>query len=252
MIPPTSIDGTDITGATIDGTDVQEITVDGDTVFAAVPDIPQSGLVHQYIAGNISGADGDPVTNWADEKGSADLSTGDAPTLKTGANGINNNAVVRFDGINNLLTTGTTGYTTISEPYTFIIIFQYLSTSGNTRVLDGGTSTRHLFGGRFDENDWIIRQGNNVQGGSPDGLPHIATIRYDTGSGDILRIDGTQVVSGNAGDRNNNGITLGADASGSNYANVDVAEVLLYEDALTTSERDNVELALSSKYDIAL
>jgi len=38
MIPPTSIDGTDITGATIDGTDVQEITVDGDTVFSAIPD----------------------------------------------------------------------------------------------------------------------------------------------------------------------------------------------------------------------
>jgi len=32
---PTSIDGTDITGATIDGTDVTEITVDGDTVFSA-------------------------------------------------------------------------------------------------------------------------------------------------------------------------------------------------------------------------
>ena len=32
---PTSIDGTDITGATIDGTDVTEITVDGDVVFTA-------------------------------------------------------------------------------------------------------------------------------------------------------------------------------------------------------------------------
>jgi hypothetical protein len=37
MIPPTSIDGTDITGATIDGTDVTEITVDGQTVFSAGP-----------------------------------------------------------------------------------------------------------------------------------------------------------------------------------------------------------------------
>jgi len=35
MMPPTSIDGTDITGATIDGTDVTEITVDGQTVFSA-------------------------------------------------------------------------------------------------------------------------------------------------------------------------------------------------------------------------
>jgi hypothetical protein len=33
--PPTSIDGTDITGATIDGQEVQEITIDGQTVFTA-------------------------------------------------------------------------------------------------------------------------------------------------------------------------------------------------------------------------
>jgi len=41
---PTSIDGTDITGATIDGTDVQEITVDGDVVFSA-SDVPDSALL---------------------------------------------------------------------------------------------------------------------------------------------------------------------------------------------------------------
>jgi len=40
MIPPTSIDGTDISGATIDGQDVQQITVDGQTVFTAGPDFP--------------------------------------------------------------------------------------------------------------------------------------------------------------------------------------------------------------------
>ena len=38
MIPPTSIDGTDITGATIDNQEVQEITVDGDVVFSAGPE----------------------------------------------------------------------------------------------------------------------------------------------------------------------------------------------------------------------
>jgi len=42
---PTSIDGTDITGATIDGTDVTEITVDGQTVFSAGP--PPS-VIAQY------------------------------------------------------------------------------------------------------------------------------------------------------------------------------------------------------------
>jgi hypothetical protein len=41
--PPTSIDGTDITGATIDGTAVQEITVDGQVVFSALS-LPNSAI----------------------------------------------------------------------------------------------------------------------------------------------------------------------------------------------------------------
>jgi len=55
MIPPTSIDGTDITGATIDGTDVQEITVDGQTVFSASLDVTQDfedGNVNDWVGIN--------------------------------------------------------------------------------------------------------------------------------------------------------------------------------------------------------
>ena len=48
MIPPTSIDGTDITGATIDGTDVTEITVDGDVVFSAAPAVTLPTPIHDY------------------------------------------------------------------------------------------------------------------------------------------------------------------------------------------------------------
>jgi len=51
MIPPTSIDGTDITGATIDGTDVKEITVDGQTVFSAGPVVAP---VNKMYVGNNS------------------------------------------------------------------------------------------------------------------------------------------------------------------------------------------------------
>jgi len=48
MIPPTSIDGTDITGATIDGTDVTEITVDGQTVFTAGPSQSATPALSQF------------------------------------------------------------------------------------------------------------------------------------------------------------------------------------------------------------
>jgi len=65
MIPPTSIDGTDITGATIDGTDVQEITVDGDVVFSAeqLP-VAYSNLTawYPFDAAEYGGANADDVT----------------------------------------------------------------------------------------------------------------------------------------------------------------------------------------------
>ena len=65
MIPPTSIDGTDITGATIDGTDVEEITVDGDVVFTAAPVIPPSGVTRlefeQDYTDSWGNNDGSPV-----------------------------------------------------------------------------------------------------------------------------------------------------------------------------------------------
>jgi hypothetical protein len=44
--PPTSIDGTDITGATIDGQEVQEITIDGQTVFEPL-------LIDDFETGNL-------------------------------------------------------------------------------------------------------------------------------------------------------------------------------------------------------
>jgi len=90
MIPPTSIDGTDITGATIDGTDVQEITVDGDTVFSAVS-LP-TGQLARYKFDEGSG------TTASDDLGNE----GDI-TLQNGASFISNNDYeggfgVSFDG----------------------------------------------------------------------------------------------------------------------------------------------------------
>jgi len=62
---PTSIDGTDITGATIDGQDVEEITVDGQTVFSAesLP-VGYSNLIawYPFDSSFYGGSDADDVT----------------------------------------------------------------------------------------------------------------------------------------------------------------------------------------------
>jgi len=60
---PTSIDGTDITGATIDGTDVQEITVDGNVVFSAGP----TNVFEDFESGNVN--------DWTDRFGTITITS---------------------------------------------------------------------------------------------------------------------------------------------------------------------------------
>ena len=92
MIPPTSIDGTDITGATIDGTDVQEITVDGDVVFSAAPSnlpVAYSNMVGwwPFDATTYGGSNLDDVT--AKISGSADSTAYDGTLTQTGSHDAN-------------------------------------------------------------------------------------------------------------------------------------------------------------------
>ena len=123
MIPPTSIDGTDITGATIDGTDVQEITVDGDVVFTAGQTLPVafSNLVAwypfdsaEYGGSNaddvtaIIGGSGDDTAYDGTVNGATYLSTGGKTDINAGSNsgafdfqngdGIINTGLTRFNG----------------------------------------------------------------------------------------------------------------------------------------------------------
>jgi len=94
MIPPTSIDGTDITGATIDGTDVTEITVDGQTVFSAGP--PPNSATNRW---KFDEGTGNTVV---DSIGSDD-GTVNGPTWVSGT--WQGGSALNADGINDNVTT---------------------------------------------------------------------------------------------------------------------------------------------------
>jgi len=115
MMPPTSIDGTDITGATIDGTDVQEITVDGQTVFSAqtLP-VAYSNLVgwYPFDSATYGGANADDVTaiigGSGDDtaydgtlSGATYQSSGGVTDINAGAN----SGAFDFDGSNDFIQT---------------------------------------------------------------------------------------------------------------------------------------------------
>jgi len=98
MMPPTSIDGTDITGATIDGTDVQEITVDGQTVFSAQVSLP-GNPIYAWDPADFSTND----TTWFDQVVNEPMSMGSGLQKTTFSDG---SPAIEGDGVNDEATAG--------------------------------------------------------------------------------------------------------------------------------------------------
>jgi len=117
MMPPTSIDGTDITAATIDGTDVTEITVDGDTVFTAGPSnlpVAYSNLIawYPFDSATYGGSNADDVTaiigGSGDDTaydGTVNGATYQSSGGVTDINGGANSGAFSFDGVNDDINT---------------------------------------------------------------------------------------------------------------------------------------------------
>jgi len=204
MTPPTSIDGTEITGATIDGTDVTEITVDGQTVFSAGPNLPAStlpgDLVAWYRFENGDGRDSAsnarfPNINWGD--GTA--YDGTTPNLNFQSSGGVNDVIdgpssqfARVPDLDNGDDVGIDLGTDLDLPLTFMAWIKADSVSDNSRVLidtnddvgfalsgDGGNYQAKMDGG-------TVNAGPQISG-----FKHLAaTITSTTGE---LYLDGSSV-----------------------------------------------------------
>jgi len=246
MIPPTSIDGTDITGATIDGTDVQEITVDGDVVFSAGPDIPDANdLFAHYDASQVTSVD----PTWAAQVGPDLTVNGSANVVTSGKNGLN---IVRYPG----RTDGheVTWSSSQSQPNHIFLAFKLRAITATSSEYLLGTETsanRHDFAYSVIDDNWFWRAPDAV-GSSTTTKElqwNIASILWN-GSSSVLRINGTQVGSGDVGSDSFPSFSLGYLGSFSNSgSDCDVAEVLYYSQDKSSIATD-VENYLNAKWDI--
>jgi len=247
MMPPTSIDGTDITGATIDGQHVQEITVDGDTVFTAVLDVPVSGLLHRYDASELTGeTDGLNVDTFPDLAGGADLSrTGTVQYADAAINGLP--ALRTFGGGDGIMTGGTV----LSQPFEVWFAMDILSTDGsnpqifaNAADFDVGLlpdrgGDYDLFAGTF------LEDGPNTTG------QQILTGVFDGANSEILK-DNVSIVTGNAGSNGTPGgfILFNRRQAKSNIKalNAHFGEILIYDSADSGYSRSDVYNYLDAKW----
>jgi len=212
---PTSIDGTDITGATIDGTDVTEITVDGDTVFSAGPsfDLPvaYSNLVAwypfdsvEYGGSNaddvtaIGGGSGNDTAYDGTVNGASYQSSGGVTDINAGANsGAFDFSGSASDDIDLPLTTindnNSSGMT--------ITAWADVTTTGPQQYIVSGTKTGNADGGLFmiiDSGNFEFQpQGDRIQSAPVStGLQHFAGAVDSSGAS--WYIDGSLVATRSA------------------------------------------------------
>ena len=237
MIPPTSIDGTDITGATIDGTDVQEITVDGDVVFSAGPDIPDaSSLIFHLDASQESLSNNATTATLTDFSGQGNdsLSTTTTATYKT--NGIGGQPAFEFDASGGFVSTfNLSGDFTVSAAVDLVQganneIIQRSGASGFIEVANGSAQSYRAFGNSFN---------SSVVGSSSAQHPLSLITEFDNGF-ITINVAGNQVASGSQPQVNVNEVSIPA-------VNLDglIAEMAIHQSVGITS---NMNTYFNDKY----
>jgi hypothetical protein len=198
------------------------------------------------------------VTRWADKSGNGDNATaGAAPTFATNANLSGVGRVVRFNGSNTYLNVSLSALA--GQPYTIIAMEVDGDKSSNNSYFignTGGSTDQALHMGYY--NNTTFRLGQWSDDLSYNGIytstttPRLWSGKLDTTAGRFLYLNGTLV--GTLGSTNTVSGTLasahigsGFDTSTSFYQG-DLAEIAVYNRALSDAERSSVESYIENKW----
>ena len=240
------------------------------TIGESADSLPTSAntlpLVAWFKADAITGlANGTAVSVWSDstanDYNAMQTSSANQPTYVTGV--INGLPVVRFNSTNS---TYLWFYRPVQDDFTIILVFkssQGISTgtdfwSGAGLVNGEQSGAVNDFGMSLNANGQVLSGTGNpdttIRSGTglANGLPHLVTFKRTKTTGTLnLYVDGTLVAAGTGGSQSltaPNFLTLGAQATLNNFLNGDIAEVQIYNAALSDTDRLGQERALKCKY----
>ena len=220
--------------------------------------LPVSGLVVRLDAGSgVTTNSNNVVTEWNDQSGFGNdvVGLGD-PTLLTDA--LNGRSVISFDGNGDKLTRalGLNGLPTANADRSLFVVTRY-DGFGYGGVTYGDNRNNRAFGAIVDGDGTLGVQGWGNSNDFDSGIT-------GTGSGwliqEVLHNNGTlnhykdgvlidsQVHTYRTDVANGEGLVIGAELDGTPYVDMDIAEVLIYDRALSEAERQQVETYLQTKY----
>jgi len=214
--------------------------------YRATTFIPSSiaGLKFWAAANDLSLSDNDPVSTWFDKSGNGNNVTASLvarPTYKTNIqNGL---PILRFDGVANVLA----GIFTITYGTVFVVcnfnsagnfpnynglIITEAGGVGSDDFFDGdgsGSTNMYATGGPFGAANIYVNGVNTLQ------FAPLTTMKLLSG------IDNTPISK--------TSLNIGNDpAAALRFWNGDICEVLIYDSALSPTDRGNVETYLNSKW----
>ena len=217
-------------------------------------EVPQGvdDLVGWWDTTKIDGlADGAAVGTWPDSSGlgrHAAQTTGSLqPTYQTGE--LNGHPVVRFDGTDDYLATA--AFASEPQPHTVFVISR-LGTAIVTRYLLDGivTTDRHALFLNASSQIEAFAGVSNLGDTATAGQVAVYAVTYNGASSGIWK-NGVDVSGvGNVGGQALTGLTIGGRFNGVETLDGDVGEVIVYDRALTTAERQAVEQYLMTKWGV--
>lgn len=212
-----------------------------------------SGLVAWYdanVASSLTISTG--VSNWANLEGTAsrDLQQTTGNNQPLVVTGFNSKSAIQFNGTSHFLART---FSHANPCHEFVVARVDVADKTNA-ITDAGSFGRKLLYAS-SSNGLIVYQGQNgavsANNALTAGTPFLADSEFANATS-VGRLNGAQYGTGNAGAGVPNGMTVGRWPGISQYGEISVAEIILYERLLSPAEAARVRRYLAGKYGITL
>ena len=208
-----------------------------------------SDLVLWLAADKITGlSDADPVVTWEDESGTGDDPTqGTAdlrPTYQTGE--LNSLPVVRYDASNDRLVVALA--TDLVQPITQFGVVKIGADTATNRQIDGGDTGATRCVTFINGGNWELFAGTLLSGAAISADTWYYFIALFNGASSSLRVNGSEVLSGDAGAQDHGGYSIGSAFDGSAVWQSDFAEYGIQDGAISAGEITSLEAYIVDKY----
>ena len=192
----------------------------------------------------------DLVSNWADQSGNSnDVAQPTATNQPLWVDSVQNGLpIIRFDGVDNFMWRNTFTSGTLTAPNTIFVVCKFISIADKYIFDSHDVSNRNYYSSKVTTNNHVMGAGSELTVGGEDTTNILLYSLFYNGASTVLRRSKSTILSGTLTNADMGGINLATSFNDLNFGNPDIAEMLIYNKALSDSERDEVETYLTDKW----